>query len=45
MRQESKTVKRVVRRSEAGGSASPRAQRTHNYDAVADLVVERVAKS
>ena len=40
-----KTVKRVVDKFEAGDSAPPRAQRAHNYDAVADLVAERVEKS
>lgn len=40
-----KTVKRVVDKFEAGDSAPPRAQRAHNYDAVADLVTERVEKS
>jgi transposase len=43
-----KTAKRVVERFEAGQagqSLSPRAQRTHNYDAVAELVAERVKKS
>jgi transposase len=36
-----KTVKRVVKRAEAGG----RTPRPHNYDQVRDLVAERVAKS
>src|SRR5258707_6090108 len=40
-----KTVKRVVEKFEAGDAAPPRAERTHNYDAVADLVAERVKKS
>ena len=40
-----KTVKRIVRKFEAGDNAPPRAQRAHNYDAVTDLVAERVAKS
>ncbi len=40
-----KTVKRVVEKFEAGESASSRAERAHNYDAVADLVAERVKKS
>jgi hypothetical protein len=40
-----KTVKRIVERFESGQDASPRADRAHNYDAVADLVAERVKKS
>jgi hypothetical protein len=41
-----RTVKRVVEKFEAGDIAPPpRAERAHNYDAVADLVAERVAKS
>ena len=40
-----KTVKRVVDKFEAGDSAPPRAERAHNYDAVTDLVTERVEKS
>ena len=40
-----KTVKRVVERFESGEGASPRAERAHNYDAVAELVAERVKKS
>ena len=40
-----KTVKRVVDKFEAGGNAPPRAERAHNYDAVAGLVAERVEKS
>jgi transposase len=40
-----KTVKRVVRRFEGGDTAPPRAERVRNYDAVIDLVTERVAKS
>ncbi len=40
-----KTVKRVVDKLEAGGPLPPRAERTHNYDAVAELVAERVEKS
>ena len=39
-----KTVKRVVERFEAGGSA-PRVERVRNYNAVTALVSERVAKS
>ena len=40
-----KTVKRVVERFESGEGASPRAERAHNYDAVAEVVAERVKKS
>lgn len=40
-----KTVKRVVKKFEAVDNAPPRAERAHNYDAVTDLVAERVAKS
>jgi transposase len=43
-----KTVKRIVDKFEAdqaGDPPSPRAGRSHNYDAVADLVAERVEKS
>lgn len=40
-----KTVKRVVSKFEAGGIAPPRAERAHSYDAVTDLVTERVEKS
>ncbi|WP_083658267.1 IS21 family transposase [Mycolicibacter nonchromogenicus] len=40
-----KTVKRIVDKFEAGDSAPPRARRAHNYDAVTDLVAERVKKS
>jgi transposase len=40
-----KTVKRVVERFESGEGASPRAEWGHNYDAVAELVAERVKKS
>jgi transposase len=40
-----KTVKRVVEKFEAGESAPPRAERARNYDAVAELVAERVKKS
>jgi transposase len=39
-----KTVKRVVERAEAGGP-SQREPRPRNFDAVRDLVAERVAKS
>ena len=40
-----KTVKRVIERHEAGGGAPPRVPRGHNYDGVAALVAERVAKT
>jgi transposase len=40
-----KTVRRVIARHEAGGSAAARAPRGHNYDDVAGLVAERVAKT
>jgi transposase len=40
-----KTVKRVIARHEAGGGAPERALRGRNYDGVAVLVAERVAKA
>ncbi len=40
-----KTVKRVVEKFEAGEAAPLRVERAHNYDAVAELVAERVKKS
>jgi transposase len=40
-----KTVKRVVEKFEAGETVPPRVERGHNYDAVAELVAERVKKS
>ena len=40
-----KTVKRVVERAEAGGEPPQRESRPRNFDAVCDLVAERVAKS
>jgi transposase len=40
-----KTVRRVIARHEAGGGAPPRARRGRNYDGVAVLVTERVAKT
>jgi len=40
-----KTVRRVVARHEAGGGPPVRAARGHNYDGVAGLVAERVAKT
>ena len=40
-----KTVKRVVEKFESGDAAPPRAGRVRNYDAVTELVAERVEKS
>jgi transposase len=40
-----KTVKRVVEKFEAGNPPQSRVERAHNYDAVAELVAERVKKS
>jgi Homeodomain-like domain len=40
-----KTVKRVVEKFEASGPPLPRVERVRNYDAVAELVADRVAKS
>ncbi len=40
-----KTVRRVIARHEAGGTAPPRVTRARNYDGVAGLVAERVAKT
>jgi len=40
-----KTVKRVIARHEAGGSAPARSPRERNYDVVAGLVAERVEKT
>ncbi len=40
-----RTVKRVVEKFEAGDGAPPRAERARNYDAVTELVAERVKKS
>lgn len=40
-----KTVKRVIARHESGGGAPGRGSRGHNYDPVAGLVAERVAKT
>jgi transposase len=40
-----RTVKKVVEKFEAGDAAPSRAERAHNYDAVAELVTERIAKS
>jgi hypothetical protein len=40
-----KTVKRVVDKFEAGDNQPARVERAHNYDAVTELVAERVEKS
>ena len=40
-----KTVRRVIARHEAGGAVAERVRRGHNYDAVAELVAGRVAKT
>jgi len=40
-----KTVRRVIARHEAGGGVPVRVPRGHNYDAVAALVAERVART
>ncbi|KAA0016085.1 IS21 family transposase [Antrihabitans cavernicola] len=40
-----KTVKRVVKKFEAGDTAPELVVRPHNYDAVAELVTERIASS
>jgi transposase len=40
-----KTVKRVVARHESGGGAPERVPRERNYDAVAEVVAERVEKT
>jgi transposase len=40
-----KTVRRVIARHEWGGAPSARVPRGHNYDAVVDLVAERVERS
>jgi transposase len=40
-----KTVKRVVEKFEGGDAPPSRVERAHNYDAVAELVAERVDKS
>jgi transposase len=40
-----KTVKRIVERHNTGGAGPERKDRGHNYDPVADLVAERVARS
>ena len=40
-----KTVRRVIARHEAGGGAPVRTLRVRNYDVVAALVAERVART
>jgi transposase len=40
-----KTVRRVIARHEAGAGPAPRVPRARNYDAVAELVAGRVAKT
>ena len=40
-----KTVKRIIERHEAGAVVPARKQRQHNYDAVGELVAQRVAKT
>jgi transposase len=40
-----RTVKRVVEKFEAGDAPPPRVERARNYDAVAEMVAERVKKS
>ena len=40
-----KTVRRVIARHESGGAPPVREPRAHNYDAVAELVAERVERS
>jgi hypothetical protein len=40
-----KTVNGLVEKFEAGGRPAPRVERVRNYDAVSELVTERVAKS
>lgn len=40
-----RTVKRVIARHESGEAVPPRASREHNYDAVTELVAERIEKS
>jgi transposase len=40
-----KTVRRVIARHESGGARPARVPRGHNYDAVIELVAERVEKS
>jgi transposase len=40
-----KTVKRIVERHNVGGAAPPRKDREHNYDPVAEMVADRVARS
>ena len=40
-----KTVKRVIARHESGGAPPARVPRGHNYDAVTELVAERIEKT
>jgi len=40
-----KTVRRVIARAEAGGTASPRVRRVRNYESVAGLVAAKIASS
>ena len=40
-----KTVRRVIARHEVGGAVAVREPRVHNYDAVAELVADRVERS
>jgi alkylated DNA nucleotide flippase Atl1 len=40
-----RTVKKVIDKFEAGDNLPARVERAHNYDAVTDLVTERVEKS
>ena len=40
-----KTVRRIVERHNAGGTAPPRKDRGHNYDPVAELVADRIQRS
>jgi transposase len=40
-----KTVKRVIARAEAGGTAAPRVPRVRNYESVADLVAAKIAST
>jgi Integrase core domain len=40
-----KTVKRIVERHDAEGAGSPRKERGHNFDDVADLVAKKVESS
>ena len=40
-----KTVRRVIARAEAGGSAAPRVRRVRNYESLADLVAAKIAST